>query len=60
MLISIIAKINEIIFKCQPQVVLHLAAQPLIRHSYQESLGTWATNVMGSLHLLEALKPLLH
>jgi len=44
----------------QPQVVLHLAAQPLVRRSYEDPLGTWATNVMGSLHLLEALKPLPH
>ena len=45
---------------CQPQVVLHLAAQPLVRRSYQDPLGTWATNVQGSLHLLEALKLLEH
>ena len=52
--------LNEIVYKCQPQVVFHLAAQPLVRHSYQDPLGTWATNVMGSLNLLEALKPLQH
>jgi len=46
--------------KAQPQVVLHLAAQPLVRRSYEDPLGTWATNVMGSFHLLEALKPLQH
>lgn len=45
---------------CQPQVVFHLAAQPLVRRSYWDPLGTWATNVQGSLHLLEALKPLQH
>jgi CDP-glucose 4,6-dehydratase len=45
---------------CQPEVVLHLAAQPLVRRSYRDPLGTWATNVQGSLHLLEALKPLEH
>ena len=44
----------------QPQVVLHLAAQPLVRRSYRDPLGTWATNVQGSLNLLEALKPLQH
>jgi len=43
-----------------PEVVLHLAAQPLVRRSYEDPLGTWATNVMGSLHLLEALKSLQH
>ena len=52
--------LNEIVYKCQPQVVFHLAAQPLVRHSYQDPLGTWAANVMGSLDLLEALKPLQH
>jgi CDP-glucose 4,6-dehydratase len=41
-------------------VALHLAAQPLVRRSYRDPLGTWATNVLGSLHLLEALKPLQH
>jgi CDP-glucose 4,6-dehydratase len=43
-----------------PDVVLHLAAQPLVRRSYAEPLATWATNVMGTLHLLEALRPLQH
>jgi len=50
----------ELVQTAQPQVVLHLAAQPLVRRSYEDPLGTWATNVMGSLHLLEALKPLQH
>jgi CDP-glucose 4,6-dehydratase len=45
---------------CQPEVVLHLAAQPLVRQSYFDPLGTWDTNVQGSLRLLEALKPLEH
>ena len=40
----------------QPDVVFHLAAQPLVRSSYLDPLGTWSTNVNGSLHLLEALK----
>ena len=45
---------------CQPDVVLHLAAQPLVRASYADPLGTWTTNVQGSLHVLEALKTLQH
>ena len=44
----------------QPEVVLHLAAQSLVRRSYQDPLSTWSTNVLGSLHLLEALKLLNH
>jgi len=46
--------------EAQPQVVLHLAAQALVRRSYLDPLGTWATNVQGSLNLLEALKLLQH
>ena len=50
----------DLVQRCQPEVVLHLAAQPLVRRSYLEPLGTWATNVNGSLNVLEALKPLKH
>lgn len=40
----------------QPEVVFHLAAQPLVRHSYQEPTETFNTNVMGTVHILEALR----
>lgn len=40
----------------QPEVVLHLAAQPLVRASYQTPVETYATNVMGTVHLLEAVR----
>jgi CDP-glucose 4,6-dehydratase len=53
-----LAELSALVELCQPEVVLHLAAQPLVRRSYRDPLGTWATNVQGSLHLLEALKPL--
>ena len=52
--------LKDWVLKAQPDVVLHLAAQPLVRRSYADPLGTWATNVQGSLHLLEALKALQH
>lgn len=52
--------LQRVVEDAQPDVVLHLAAQPLVRRSYRDPLGTWATNVQGSLHLLEALKPLQH
>lgn len=52
--------LQGLVERCQPEVVLHLAAQPLVRQSYRDPLTTWATNVQGSLHLLEALKPLKH
>lgn len=39
-----------------PEVVFHLAAQPLVRQSYREPEATWSTNVMGTVHLLEAIR----
>lgn len=39
-----------------PEVVFHLAAQPLVRRSYHDSAGTWSTNVMGTVNLLEAVR----
>lgn len=40
----------------KPEVVLHLAAQPLVRASYDDPIGTYATNVMGTAHVLEAAR----
>ena len=40
----------------RPEVVIHLAAQPLVRNSYQDPLGTYSTNVMGTASVLEAVR----
>ncbi len=40
----------------QPEIVLHMAAQPLVRYSYQHPVETYATNVMGTVHLLDAVR----
>jgi CDP-glucose 4,6-dehydratase len=40
----------------QPDIVLHMAAQPLVRRSYQQPIETFATNVMGTVHVLEAAR----
>jgi len=50
------AKIARIIQKVQPEIVFHLAAQPLVRRSYRDPLHTWSTNVMGTAHVLEACR----
>ena len=42
----------------KPDVVLHLAAQPLVLRGYSEPVETWNVNVMGTIHLLEALRML--
>lgn len=43
---------------CQrrPEIVFHLAAQPLVRRSYRQPVDTYATNVMGTVHVLEAAR----
>ena len=50
--------VRQWVAEFQPEVVLHLAAQPLVLRSYQEPAATWATNVMGTIHLLDALRTL--
>ncbi|MEO8452321.1 MAG: CDP-glucose 4,6-dehydratase [Gemmatimonadota bacterium] len=40
----------------QPEIVFHLAAQALVRRSYHDPIGTFATNVMGTAHLLDAVR----
>ena len=40
----------------EPEIVLHMAAQPLVRASYANPVATYATNVMGTVHLLEAVR----
>lgn len=39
-----------------PDVLFHLAAQPLVRKSYRQPIETWATNVMGTAHVLDAVR----
>ena len=42
--------------EARPEVVLHLAAQPIVRRSYEDPVGTLSTNVLGTVHLLEAVR----
>jgi len=50
------AKLEASMTEFAPDVVLHLAAQPLVRRSYADPLGTYSTNVMGTAHVLEAVR----
>ena len=47
-------RLTSSLVRTRPEVVFHLAAQPLVRESYRDPLGTFATNVMGTANLLEA------
>ena len=49
-------KLETALSEFEPEVVFHLAAQPLVRRSYADPLGTYATNVMGTAHVLEAVR----
>lgn len=51
---ALVNKITEV----EPDFVFHLAAQPLVRLSYFEPVETYQTNVMGTIHVLEALREL--
>lgn len=48
--------LKDIFVQCQPEIVFHLAAQPLVRYSYQAPVETYEINVMGTLHVLEAMR----
>jgi CDP-glucose 4,6-dehydratase len=50
--------VSNSLVEASPDFVFHLAAQPLVRLSYREPVETWAANVMGTIHVLEALRRL--
>jgi CDP-glucose 4,6-dehydratase len=41
---------------CRPEIVIHMAAQPLVKASYADPVGNYATNVMGTVNLLDACR----
>jgi CDP-glucose 4,6-dehydratase len=50
------AKLSAAIHEALPEIVIHMAAQPLVRRSYADPVETYSTNVMGTVHLLEAVR----
>lgn len=48
--------VQEAVRAARPEIVLHLAAQALVRQSYREPAETYATNVMGTVHVLDAVR----
>jgi CDP-glucose 4,6-dehydratase len=50
------AAVAAVVREARPQIVFHLAAQALVRASYRDPLATFATNTMGTAHLLDALR----
>jgi CDP-glucose 4,6-dehydratase len=52
------ARVGDAVARADPQIVIHMAAQALVRESYRDPLGTYATNVMGTAALLQACRSL--
>ncbi len=48
-------QLRDEVLNVDPQIVIHLAAQPLVRHSYEDPRGTFEVNIMGTTNLLESL-----
>jgi len=49
-------RVTEVVEAARPEIAIHMAAQSLVRRSYREPVDTYAVNVMGTVHLLEALR----
>ena len=53
-------RLHALIDELEPEFIFHLAAQPLVRQSYSDPVGTFTTNVTGSIHLMEAVRRASH
>jgi CDP-glucose 4,6-dehydratase len=49
-------RLKSIVYEYKPEVVFHLAAQPLVRDSYKDPVGTYTTNVIGTVNVLESVR----
>lgn len=49
-------RLMEVFLATQPEIVIHMAAQPIVRESYKNPVGTYKTNVMGTVNLLECAR----
>lgn len=51
-----LAHMQEVFAGCKPEIVIHMAAQPLVRESYKNPVYTYETNVMGTVNVLECVR----
>lgn len=54
--IRALEKLKKVFEETRPEIVIHMAAQPIVRESYQEPVYTYETNVMGTVHVLECAR----
>lgn len=50
------SRLKSVVAECRPEVVIHMAAQSVVRRGYEDPIETYSSNVMGTVHLLEALR----
>lgn len=50
------AALKQAFDEAEPEIVLHLAAQPIVLESYRDPVGTYSTNIMGTVHILECIR----
>ena len=48
--------LKQVMEETQPEIVMHLAAQPIVRDSYKDPVYTYETNVMGTVNILECIR----
>lgn len=48
--------LKKVFDEYQPEIVIHMAAQPIVRTSYQDPVGTYETNVMGTVNIIECVR----
>lgn len=51
-----LAHLRQVFEETQPEIVFHLAAQPIVRDSYKDPVYTYETNVMGTVHIMECIR----
>src|SRR5579863_1334262 len=51
-----LSNLSAVVARARPEIVIHMAAQALVRESYADPVGTYGSNVMGTVHLLEAVR----
>src|SRR3954471_13305284 len=55
-----LGRLQSAIADCQPEVIIHLAAQTVVRRGYDDPVETYSSNVLGTVHVFEALRQLRH
>jgi CDP-glucose 4,6-dehydratase len=52
-------RLQAVVNEHAPQVIVHMAGQPIVRRSYHDPVETYSTNIMGTVHILEAVRSLV-